>query len=416
MTVIHYEYEAAVRNGASWVPLPVTAITPSVDRDRIPYAAAQVECGPMAAATRALLDPRQTTAVRWRIRQVDSDGTVRSYIPRVGASTGQYATMHVRSLQRTLDGVTLALAGGESLADDKLNLGPKPDGTIAPTTAVLVEWALQKVTGTAVTVTAADAHAAEVLAGKPWQPYIEVGESFAGMLETELNSQDCRLLDLWGLGWVVATRGTPPTYTGAPTVVKVSSHEDVPADVDPIILDLAETISRDGDWADAVVVRGETTTDGYVSSWQHLARQTAHTKGIIVDTGRQEPSGNLAASIAERAAARGRDISLTCYPRFDVLPGMTIETHTLADVTTGTVVAVSWDLASGEMTIRAQSDVTITIDDVTRSESGPQETPATLTRRLQSFQSVATPALEKAVRLTESLTASWQDAQIGAML
>lgn len=412
MTSVRNVYEAAVRDGSSWVALPVTAIRPAASADGVPYARAVLGCAPLDAATRALLDPRQQTAVRWRVRQVRPDGTTTGYLPRVGAGTGQYAQMHVRTVQRTLSGVTITLSGAEALLDDKLNLGPNEDGVITPTTRGLVEWALSSTLGGAPDVTATDATATAVLTAKPWRPYIGVGESFMSILEAELNSLGCRLFDLWGLQWVVATRDAPPTYATAPALVKVSSHEDVPADVDPIILDLTETISRDGDWADAVAVRGETTTDGYVATWQHLARQAAHSKGLIVDTGRQEPSGNLAQSIASRAAARGHDLTLTCRARLDILPGMTLETHTLAGVITSTIIGVAWDLEAGTMTIQSRSAIPADIDDASRSETGPTDTPASVAARLRSLTATIAPAIEKTTTIPEPATRAWESAQI----
>lgn len=421
MTSVLYEYDADVRDGNTWRPLPVVSITPSVVRDRVAYTAADITCGRMDATTRALFDPRTVTAVRWRIRQVDLNGATLGHLPRVGAGTGQYATMHVRTLQRTLDSVTVTVSGGETLADDKLNLGPHEDGTVAATTGQLVNWALERVTGTTNPAVAADAparitpaddHAAEVLASKPWHPYVGVGESFAAMLETELSSQDCRLLDAWGLGWYVCTRSTPPTYMGAPTTVRLSSHEDVPAGVHPIIVDMSETITREGDWADAVVAQGDATTDGYVSTWRHLARQAAHTKGLIVDTGRSEPSGNLAESIAARAAARGHDLTITARVRFDVLPGMTLEAHFLDGVTTATIVAVTWDLDRGEMTVTAQSARTVTIDETTREDGAPTATVESLDAGMRALAARITAPLQKAARLPDAMQSTWDDSQI----
>ncbi len=160
--------------------------------------------------------------------------------------------MHVRTVSRRFRDVRVDVAGRELLAEDKINLGPNDAAVVAYTTTELVEWILTEVFGSG-TVAAGDSAAAAVLATKPWWPYVGVDESYISAIETELNSHDCRLLDLWGgLEWFVSTRSTTSTF--ASPVVKLGTYttddtHTLPDDVDPpIIIDIEDTVSRDGDW------------------------------------------------------------------------------------------------------------------------------------------------------------------------
>lgn len=403
-TVVSYEYDADVRTATGWEPLPVSSISPSVDRDRVPYASASLMLDPINRATFERLDPRVvapslTGQVRWRIRQVDSAGNVIGYLPRVGATVGDYAIMHIRSTTRTITGVRIDLDGRELLADDKLNIGANPVAAIAYTTTELIEWLLGQVFGTG-TITGHGA-AVGVLAQKPWWPFVNVNDSYLSTIETELNSHDCRLLDLWGTGWHVIERATPPSYTGAPTVVKLGTFttdaaHTLPVDVDPIVIDLEDTLSRDGEWADAVVVRGEARASEYTTTWQHQAQQTSHTRGKVITIDRGEPSGNLAESIASRTIIRGRDLRVTARARFDVLPGMELQIHMRGEILSALISGVGWTPENGTMTIHAQSAVAAPDIDEAAKHAEQTVTPEYALATIRELSSVIAPTLADA--------------------
>jgi hypothetical protein len=394
-TAVRYEYDADYRTGDEWKPLPVVMITPSVDADRVPYVVAQLTLAAIDEATFAALDPRTLNPanvgqVRWRIRQLDLAGNILGYLPRVAAGVDDYAVMHVRTITRTLESVTLTLHAAESLLDDKLCILPSDGPGRNVSSRGLLDWVLELVIGRTrprteipSRVRAADDHAAEILDldygwGNPANTTIAHGQSYLRAVETELGSYDVRLIDAWGLGWYAATRGVPPTYEGAPTVVKLGTYTTdnasvLPDDVDPIVIELEQTVSRDGDWADAVILDGETTDGLYVNSWQQmagtggyrldgylidadtLAAIDAHTRGRAITIDRAAPTGNLAQAIAGRATTRGHDLTVTARARFDVLPGMELQVHMRTQILTATILAVDWDPAVGTMTVRAQS-------------------------------------------------------------
>lgn len=395
---VSYDYEADYRSGDTWTPLPVTLITPSVNADRVPYATAELTLTAIDEDTFTALDPRtlhpeEGGQVRWRMRQLDPAGNVIGHLPRVGSNTGDYAIMHVRSLTRTIDTVILTLHTAESLLDDKLCMYPIDGPGTNATNRVLLDWIIQYVIGRTrptgappQVVTAADEHAQDVLdTGHGWHnsgnSLIRFGESYLEAVETELNSLDVRLVDAWGLGWYAATRGIPPTYDDAPTIVKLGAYttdatHTLPEDVDPIVTGLEQTVARDGDWADTIILDGEHTDGLYADRWQQTAGRgdftlngyapsraaveaiDAQTRGRIIRIDRTAPSGNLAQSIATRALTRGHDLTVTARARFDVLPGMTLEVHLRESTLTATILAVSWNLELGTMSILAQSATT----------------------------------------------------------
>ncbi|GEB94384.1 hypothetical protein [Microbacterium lacticum] len=393
MSSVTYEYEAQVRSGATWLDLPVTAIKPSAHLDRVPFTSAVIELGPVNNATWALLDARAVDPhlrgqVRWKIRQQDVDGTLLGRLPHVTDNSDEWASMFVRNATRTLNSITLNLGGGETMVDDRLVLedtGRLASGyeisrvLAAARNAGEYVDALLTLTFGPTTTTAADALASAARdvplystltrVGMDAQFPAPQGASFAQLIDTELSSAGCRLLDAWGVGWFICDRDHPPVFPGAPTTHRWASHEDVPDGVDPIITDYQETITRDGDWADTIVVTGESGSLSETRTWRHSAEGGNRSRGRVIPANSLEPSGNIAASIAARAYRRGHDITITARIALDVAPGTLVEMHLKSGVTTAEIVSVDWDTAAGEMTVHARSAATMPVDRDTRDTS-----------------------------------------------
>lgn len=388
VTSVLYEYAAEVRDGGTWVPLPVVGIAPSASLDRVPYAGATVTAGPLTAHQWALLDPRTVNParggnVRWQIRQVDPSGATLGHLPPQGG----WATMYARTVQRSLNTTTITVSGAETMIDDRLVLegAGRLTSTYEVSTALAaatslgeyVDAILRLTFGTGHAEPADDASATALNLGNrhrldPYQaptiPYADLpaqsGSTFMQLIETELSSVGCRLIDTWGHGWKVSDRNHAPDV---PTL-RWATHEDVPAGVAPIIVAFDETISRDGDWADTIVVIGEAGDIDETRSWRHTADTGTSSRGLIIEMKTPEPSGNLAASIASRAFRRGHDITIRARIVLDVTPGAPVEIHLLSGILTGEIVSVDWDTEAGEMTVHARSATTTTVDRETRAE------------------------------------------------
>lgn len=388
---VTYAYDADVRDGDVWRPLPVVSITPSVDLDRVPYTAAVITVGALTEEHWNLLDPRtvdphQGGQVRWRLRQLNLDGTVAGYLPHVTGTVGEWATMFVRALTRNLDSVNITAHGGETMVEDRLviedtsrltspheiskelatarNLGEYVDAvlslTFGPTHATPSD-------PLAVTAAAVPAYSTLTVPGMHLEWPAPAGVSFIQLVETELSSVGCRLLDAWGCGWFIADRDKP-LASGSATV-RWSSYEDAPAGAEPIIVGFDETISRGGDWADTVVVTGENGLTDDTRTWRHVAAGGTKSRGQVIQMQSAEPSGNLAASIASRAFRRGHDITITARIRLNITPGMPVHVHLRSGTLTAEIKSIEWDIESGEMTVHARSAQTVDADDVSRETS-----------------------------------------------
>lgn len=408
MTSFLYEFDAAVRDGDQWQPLPVVSIVPSVDLDRVPYTAATLTLGAVSDTIWALLDPRTINPrdggnVRWRLRQYSSDGDLLGWLPRVGDDADQWASMHVRTVQRDLRGVVVTLHGAESMVDDRLLL---EDRNTYGSYRITVKLQQARTLGEYVNIVlgmtfgAGEAPPADEIAqaavrvptlptyAHPRAMDVSVppalGSSLLQLVEAELSSVGCRLIDQWGLGWLVIDRDHPPAFEGSSDIVRWASHdEDLAEGVEPVIIGFTETVTRDGDWADTVVVTGQTSDPDYTVSWQHNAEGGARSRGRIIPMDSPEPSANLAASIASRAFKRGHDITITARITFDVTPGASLEVHLRSGVLAAEVVSIEWNVSVGEMTVHARSAQSLTVESDSRSATELVTAPAALRQATQ---------------------------------
>lgn len=437
MTSVRYEYEAEVRDGTGWVPLPVTNIAPSAALDRVPYAAATITAGPVDPATWDLLDPRTIDPreggnVRWRLRQLDQAGAVIGNLPRIGGSTDQWATMYVRTATRDLDVTTLTLGGGETMVDDRLVIEDSGRltsayeiSTVLAQSSTLGDYvdALLTLTFGPTHVTPVDDAAAAVLArpagagtrlSRP--DWIEIpfpapaGASFMQLIETELSSLGMRLFDAWGLGWYVASRDK--VAPSQPAELRWASHDDeLPPGVEPIILSFNDTVSRDGDWADTVVVVGESPGFDSTRTWRHFAEGSARSRGRVIQTTAGEPSGNLADSVVSRTFRRGRDIVVTTQIRIEAAPGAPIELHLRSAVLTAEVVSIEWQTERGEMTVHARSAQQVTANATDRQNA----TRVSAEKAMSEAERLAAQAYEKSVQDTTAQIAENNRQELGKL-
>ncbi len=382
MTSVTYEYEAELRDGDVWRPLHVTSIVPSVDMDRVPYTAATLTVGGLSEREWGLLDPRTVDPaeggqVRWRMRQLDLEGRVLAYLPRLSGSADEWATMFVRTVSRSLDVATVAVAGGETMIDDREVIeetrffvgGHEISRQIVAARDVgeLVDIVLGLTFGSGA-ARAADATADAALSVKTFSTLLDAGyevdpaqgTSFLQLVENQLSATGCRLLDAWGIEWLVADRDRMPAAHGAPSVHRWASYdEDLPDGVEPVIVGFSERVSRDGDWADTVAVEGE--ADSF-TLWQHYAAGGTRSRGRVISISGAEPSANLAESIASRTFRRGHDITIIARTILDVTPGARLEVYSRSGILTADIVSVEWRTEDGEMTVHARSAEAMAID------------------------------------------------------
>lgn len=349
---VWYEYEAYISGLLPVTYLPVRNMVVSMDRDRRNMCEARLDLDWVDDATFAALDPRtpdddRTGAqVSWRIFQHSGDYDDPDTVSWLPVTTGAIrADMYVRTATRDyIDRTTtLILAGGESYLEDKKRNAAAPIDTGATAVSSLVLWSLVDVFAGAITSFAPILAATDLPAGDRRKMFPK--ESHFELLKPELDAIGCRLYDYWGRQWRATLRST---VSGT---LKLATYEGVP-DTDPIVYELIETLSRDGDWADGVLIEYN-QPDGDTA--YQVSGAGANTRSLVLSRDRPAPAANAAEEVAARAITRGYDLLIVARIRFDIDPFMNVEVHTPDGVLTARIRSIEWDVAASQMTIRAQA-------------------------------------------------------------
>lgn len=114
-----------------------------------------------------------------------------------------------------------------------------------------------------------------------------------------------------------------------------------------------DTISRDGEWFDAVVVKytGNVAGNGQKFTSYDIAGISG-TKALVVEYDRVSPGPGAAQSILDRAIGKGRLLGLTGISDYEVTPGMTVvATLPNSPIQSGLISSVEWLFPVGTMTI-----------------------------------------------------------------
>lgn len=358
-TVVHTVNEAWL--GLTSDPLPnVKNLVATADIDAQTFASATLTLGPVTDELWAQLDPRDGVTVAFKSTQYDMAGNVLGALPTVD-SGNDVAELWLRSARRDhITGeVTLELAGGESMLDDKKRISGNTINTGATTVSELVYWSLLDVFGSLVIIEDVPVLTTSIPAGD--RRLMVQGESHAELLQPELDAINCRLIDAWGRTWGAYVRSA--TY-GTP--LKLATYDGAPSDADPCVTELTEELSRDGEWADGVLI--EYTPPGSAASTWQRSGAGANTRGMVIRRDRAAPGGNAANQIVNRTQIRGYDLQVTARLRYegvafattDYTRPQTLQVYTPDRTLTGRIRSVQWDTLNGLMTIRAQTGDPIT--------------------------------------------------------
>lgn len=366
-----FEAEAQVDLG-SWTDLPLARVVASSDMDRVNYTAATLTLHGATPAMWAAMDPRAQnplgfSPVRFRIRQYqyDDDGApeVHSNLPgsQGGSSVDSWASLWVRSIERDfISGtVTVELAGAELMLSDKRRIAGTTLNTAATSVSALVQYSIDDVLGGGAVTNDAIVTSTAIAAGD--RRLMLQGETHIDLIRAELDAIGCRFYDYWGL--LYANRARNITAG----TIKLATHteaEGAPSDADPIVTGLRENVTRDGDFADGVLVKG-TYTDGSGNriEWYQASGAGVNTKGRVINVERAQPSANSAEEFVDRTIIRGHDITVEARARLDVRPAYELEVHHRAGVLEANIRAVEYDIdldgGSATMTLRAQTGAAI---------------------------------------------------------
>lgn len=366
-------WEATARGALSdpfaTLGLQPTNIVARMDIDRVPYCSATLTLDGITEKMWKNLEPRRSSiteldgSVRIRARRYDADGNLLDYLGRRTTASNDsefWLALHTRTARRGLVSgtATVELATADAILDDRRRIATDDRDTGATTVYQLVTWTLLDVFGSYNLGTSDTTPADTPLVSDPERSLMKAGETFNELIEPELQAIDFRLFNYWGRGWNLNPRDTPPMWPGVQRHVTLStySHADgAPEFADPIVFDIEETVSRDGDYADGLLVEWDTTdTEGGILTRQRSGNGD-NTRGRVVTYKRPQPGENAANVMVARTRIRGQEFTLTCAARFDIVPGMNLTVYTRAGVVAGSIRACEWDMSANTMTIRMQS-------------------------------------------------------------
>lgn len=358
---IYHTYLCDIWNDSEggYEQLDVESITATMDVDRLALCEAEVVLAAVTDQQWAWIDPRQsgfdfTRKMGIQIKQWDMAGNMLGKIPSQHTVADEIARLWIRSATRDrISGrTTVRLAGGESMLEDRRRNSGAPQDTGAATVSQLVQWSLIDTFGSYTLSVAPIVIATTIPAGERRQFY--PGESHIDLLRPELDAINCRIFDVWGVSWTVPVReATGPTIK----LATYTQADGAPADVDGIITSIDETVSRDGGWADAVLIKYDNTENGGTVTWSRSSAGV-NTKGLFLTFDRGAPAGGDAPAqeMEARARRRGLDYVIEARCRLDVVAGSPLELHLRDSTITGlTIRSVEWRPVEGTMTIRAQT-------------------------------------------------------------
>ncbi len=343
--------------------LDVDSITPFMDMDGNAFCGVMIRLKSVTDAQWALLDPRTIgvqNTLYFNVKQLDADtGAVLTELPVVTASFDPNARLYLREaeLDEVTGEATVFATSGEPMLSDKRRISGSTINTGATTVETLFTYSLYDIFGGIAYGVDPIVSSTAIPAGD--RRLMLQGESHLDLLMPEMQAIDCRIYDYWGRTWWAKSRTSPPSYVGAPTTVKLATYtqaEGAPSDADPIVHSARRKVSREGDWADGILVRGEYTNAGGTRvQWWQASGAGVNTRGRVIDMNRAQPASNVANQIATRSVIRGAELTITAAIRFDVRPGQTLTLYTRTRTTTVIVRAVEWDVSDNLMTIRAET-------------------------------------------------------------
>jgi hypothetical protein len=351
---VYYTYYARIGS----TDLPVYNIRASMDRDRITYCLATIECGWIDDATFAALDPRLGKRVVWNVEQFDvSTGTRVGYLPnRATSGTPVKANMWVRDVVRDpLNGTTvIELAGGESMLVDKIFLEVDPIDTESSTVQELVWWSLDDVFSSYSITFDSIVAATDIPVGG--RTHLQPGQDHMQLVQSELDAINCRLLDEWGIEWYAESRADIDATIDLATATGVTG-------ADPIVYEYTEHISRNGEWYDGVLIHFDMRDSDGGEIWQRSSTggiEGANTRGLWITRKQNAPEDNGAEWMQDRTRQRGYDLNITARARFDFGAQWAIDINLPGpQVRSGNIRSIQWNTADSTMVIRAQSGVTL---------------------------------------------------------
>ena len=256
----------------------------------------------------------------------------------VRATDQREMNLHVRSrvIDHVAKEVRIRLASDEALLQDYKLIATVRYTNTATTLRGLVGYVIGLIGGTL----AAGTDDAPITAGaSEWLPGVSAWDYLAPLIE----KADLRLWCDEKRVWHLTQRA--PLAPG---------HLSLTTGATGTLTEAVDTIDRDGDYYDAVVITYRWTDS---AGAQQYAWDVAGTGGLVLSETRDQlyPGPGAAAALLARARGRGRVLDLRAVSDYTATPGQAFSAF-LPDTTaqTGVVSAVAWSLPDAEMSVRTR--------------------------------------------------------------
>ena len=344
------------------LPLNVQSATVTLDDSWSPYVQAAVVCTTPATTVLARMDPREAVRVRLTLVQAFGDGTPladqgtgdvaaldAAYGGSLAAWSAQWAkpfNQNMRaSVRRHLDlslrrrdldvaagTMTLELASDEAALQDAALVSTTSATPGGSSLIAAVGTGLARV-GAALTDNAGDVTDLDP-DSLAWTPGTSAWDYLAPLVDASGRRLWCDEMRSWHLG-----------LPGQPKRGEVR--------VTPIQTDQTDTIDRDGDWYDSVVVEYRWTDSGGVDHVRYDSAGPANaTRTMFVQWDRPWVRAGAAQALLNRAQGRARSVVVDGVSDYSAEPGKAVNV-TLPDglFVSGSVLAVQWRFPEDVMTV-----------------------------------------------------------------
>jgi hypothetical protein len=132
------------------------------------------------------------------------------------------------------------------------------------------------------------------------------------------------------------------------------------------LTDYSDSVSRDGDWYNALTIEATYTADLGAGEQTYSDRTSVnigsgpyrtYVETRDYGTGRPPPLGEMASYIVSRLYLMGRSVTVSAVSDYSISPGHSLTvTFPNSTTITGHVGAVAWDFSSREMSVRVRFD------------------------------------------------------------
>lgn len=244
-------------------------------------------------------------------------------------------TMRSRAVDHAAGTVTFEVASDEALLQDFALVSDTTEGTGGTSVLTAVNYALAKIGATVTGTTDATVEAESLV----WAPGVSADRYLTPPLQAANLRLHCDEARVWRLG-------TPVFDT--PGSIRLSELQSVTR--------AEQTISRDAEWYDAVVIRYLWTDEFNIAVTAYdTATTPGYTKVLTLEYDKPYPGPGAAQGILDRAAGRGRVFDVEATSDYSVYPGKDL-ILTLPDtpVQSGVVSAVTWTFPADRMTVTSR--------------------------------------------------------------